>query len=199
MPRCPSCFTPLTRVEQDDIKSAICGNCFGTWINSAALTRRARLDTQNASQTDDAPAAANQPSPSPTDPDSPQPPSLIDLAEVVQTSNSTQMLRCAQCEKPMEKDRFHPMIPVQVDRCRPCGYLWLDAGEMALLRRLYSELMTSTDPEIVRRRDRVGATAAEWQGRQLSQQQAQSTSYDSGTNDAFDLLGFLLAAAIDSL
>src|SRR4051794_16667415 len=107
MPRCPSCFTPLTRVEESDIKSAICGNCFGTWINSSALLRRAHLD------------AETEPSASQTSSSA----SLMDLAEVVQASNSAQMLRCAQCEKPMEKDRFHPMIPVQVDRCRRCGYL----------------------------------------------------------------------------
>jgi Zn-finger nucleic acid-binding protein len=105
------------------------------------------------------------------------------------------MLRCAECEKPMVKDRFHPMIPVDVDRCKACGYLWLDAGEMMLVRRLYAELMSSNDPEITRRRDKVAAVAAQWQGRRISVQEAQRALREEervSSADVFDLLAYLV-------
>jgi Zn-finger nucleic acid-binding protein len=181
MPRCPSCFTPLTRVVENEIKSAVCPNCFGTWLNAGALLRKAQGDAR---------AFAGG---TPTSDE----PSLTDLAEIVQTSDSRDVLRCGECEKPMSKERFHPMIPVQVDRCHRCNTIWLDAGELPLIRRLYAELMNSTDPEIQRRRDKVGSVAAQLQGRKFAQQEAkQNLERDHDNESAFDLLEHLLDSVI---
>jgi Zn-finger nucleic acid-binding protein len=123
--------------------------------------------------------------------------SLEDLAEVVQTSDSRQVLHCAECGKPMVKERFHPMIPVVVDRCRACGYIWLDAGELPLLRRLYVELMTSDDPEICRRREKVAIITEQWENRKDTLLDPAPSGMPSGAFDigeAFDLLGYLLRA-----
>jgi len=205
MPRCPACFTPLTRVLEDDIKSAVCGNCFGTWIDEAALMRRTRMDAGAAgsaqlgggaasgvvSSSKGAGAAGGADSV----------PELAELAEIVQTSNSKGMLRCATCEKPMQKEHFHPMIPVEVDRCRACRCVFLDAGELALVRRLHAELMTSDDPEIQRRRDKVAAVAMQWQQRKFDILEARDRLIDRPTyrhsadsDDVFVLLGYLLRA-----
>jgi Zn-finger nucleic acid-binding protein len=170
MPRCPSCFAPMTRVEEDAIRSHSCPHCFGTWISNIALLRRVRLDAQAFHDT--------------AEPKS----SLADLAEIVAASDSRQALRCPQCEKPMLKDRYHPMIPVQIDRCKACGYVWLDAGECSLIRRLYVELMTSDDPEIVRRRDKLATAMAAWEGKRA----AQAFGPDDTFDDGFDPLGYLL-------
>src|SRR5215216_6759362 len=99
MPRCPSCFAPLTRVEEEQIKSAVCANCFGTWINSVALLRRTKMDVQAVFSENGATGSAA----------AIQSASLSELAEMVQASDSKQQLRCPQCEKFMHKDRFHPM------------------------------------------------------------------------------------------
>jgi Zn-finger nucleic acid-binding protein len=171
MPRCPNCFSPMTRVEQDGIKSVSCPNCFGTWIADIALLRRVRLDAA-------APAGASS---------SPQI-SLADLAEIVSASDSKEPQRCPQCEKPMIKDRYHPMIPVQIDRCKPCGYVWLDTGEFSLIRQLYIELMTSDDPEIVRRRDKVAAALSAWDARHVGP----TLGPDEFFADGFDPLSYLL-------
>jgi len=63
------------------------------------------------------------------------------------------------------KGRFHQMIPIQIDRCKPCDSLWLDTGEYALIRRLYVELWTSTDPRIVELREKVASVQAAWDQR----------------------------------
>jgi Zn-finger nucleic acid-binding protein len=192
MPRCPSCFTPLTRVEEANIHSAVCGNCFGTWIDAGQLMRRAQLDIRLAKD-DELPSSPSAAQPAGGPPTTP----LEELAQIVQESNSRDMLRCAACEKPMVKGRFHPMIPVEVDRCLKCGYIWLDAGEMSLVRRLYAELMTTQDPEVARRRDKVAAVAAEWHAHRQSVRDAQQAVRDvsrnfTRSNDAFDLLAYLL-------
>jgi Zn-finger nucleic acid-binding protein len=172
MPRCPNCFSPMTRVEQDGIKSISCPSCFGTWIADIALLRRVRLNA--------APAAADAP-PAPAT-------ALVDLAEIVSASDSKEPLRCPQCEKPMIKDRYHPMIPVQIDRCKPCGYAWLDTGELSLVRQLYTELMTSDDPEIVRRREQVATALSAWDSRRAGQ----TFGPDDSFADGFDTLAYFL-------
>jgi Zn-finger nucleic acid-binding protein len=182
MPRCPSCFTALTRVEEDTLKWSACQNCFGNLISYIALCRRTHLDVERDSTSLDATA------------------SLADLAEVVAASNSTRPLRCPQCEKAMAKDRYHPMIPITIDRCKPCGLIWLDAGELTLLRRLYRELMTSDDPEILRRREKLAGLNAQINAEKAAMLEpgallaSAPAGADSGPDigDAFNLLTYFL-------
>lgn len=139
MPRCPSCRTPMTRVETDGLQKCTCSNCFGTWINTSALLRYTRREAQEAAE-------------NPGESDST---SLADLAAVVVESNTTAELRCPDCQRPMEKEKWHPMIPVEVDKCQRCRGVWLDVGELPLLRRLFEELQNSEDPEVVRLREKI--------------------------------------------
>jgi Zn-finger nucleic acid-binding protein len=166
MPRCPSCFTPLTRVEENAIQSFTCSNCFGTWIGNLSLMRRTRAEAAAEAAPTSSP---DGPPPIPTAP----PATLEDLIETVQASDTKKVLRCAQCEKEMAKERFHPMIPVNVDHCQKCDWFWLDAGELALLERLYAELMNSNDPEIVRRREKVAAAMGAWDRRPTATEEAE--------------------------
>jgi Zn-finger nucleic acid-binding protein len=162
----------MTRVEEDGIKSVSCPDCFGTWISNIALLRRVRLDAEVSAAGNNANAGT----------------SLADLAEIVSSADSKEPLRCPQCEKPMLKDRYHPMIPVQIDRCKPCGYVWLDTGEFSLIRQLYVELTTSDDPEIVRRRDKLAAALSAWDARRAEQTFGPDDAFDDG----FDPLTYLL-------
>jgi Zn-finger nucleic acid-binding protein len=89
---------------------------------------------------------------------SPSPETNSDLGKMLEkatSSNSHGSLYCPDCHLEMAKDRFHPMIPVELDRCGKCGYVWLDAGEQALLLRLYRELATTKDGEVSIRRDKL--------------------------------------------
>jgi Zn-finger nucleic acid-binding protein len=160
----------MTRVEQAGIKSCSCPNCFGNWMTSIALTRTVRL-------------AAEQPEDGV---------SIPDLAETVNASDTKKKLRCPQCEKEMLKDKFHPMIPVGIDRCRGCNMIWLDAGELALLRALYRELITSDDPEIVRRREKVATILMQWEGRERAVDEAARQVDTITSADDFNLLSYLL-------
>lgn len=149
MPRCPTCYVPMTRTEEDGIRAHVCGSCFGTWISGVAMLRRARLDAERQKDGVDTTL-----------------PALGDLVDVVAESNNKKSQRCPECEKPMNKDRFQQMIPVMIDRCRRCDRLWLDTGEYNLVRRLYVEMMLSEDPQIVRLREKVGRVGAAWEGRE---------------------------------
>jgi Zn-finger nucleic acid-binding protein len=178
MPRCPSCFVPMTRTEEDAIRAHVCPNCFGTWITSVAMLRRVRLDV----------AAAKERSPqNPTD-DSKLPP-LSDLVGIVAEANNKKPQRCPECERPMLKDRFQQMIPVTIDRCKPCNSIWLDTGEYNLIRRLYVEMILSEDPRIVQLREKIGSVGAQWEAR--------STLSDSLSNNT--PAGFTLSVLVNLL
>jgi Zn-finger nucleic acid-binding protein len=184
MPRCPVCFLPLTRVEEDGIKRAVCSQCRGTWIERGALMRRTQLDVKEKAASDGHEQLGIF---------------ARSIAELLACINSREdELRCFSCEKPLSKEKFHPMIAVSVDRCPRCFHLWLDEGEFILVRRLYAELITSTDPEVTRRRDKVGAVAAEWLNRQQEVQAAKETleQLNTGRVDigggGFDLLQYLI-------
>jgi Zn-finger nucleic acid-binding protein len=137
MPQCPLCHVSMVPVEESGVTAASCPNCRGTWISGKALERRARMEGWAIPGT------------------VPNFPALPDLADTVTHSNTTAPLTCPDCRQVMTKDRFHPMIPVQIDRCDACGYIWLDAGELDLLLRLYRELTTANDDQIAAKRQRI--------------------------------------------
>jgi len=124
---------------------------------------------------------------------------LQDLAEISTASNTTAALHCPQCDRVMAKERFQQMIPIPLDFCRACDFVWLDAGERALVHRLYQELMTSTDPEIVSRREKVGTVLVQWQAHEA--QTDENLRYAQrelrmGVDHPFDLLTYLLRDTI---
>ena len=63
----------------------------------------------------------------------------------------------------MHKDWLHPMIPIDLDRCKRCDGVWLDVGKKPLLIRLWAELQTSTDPKVISIRDKVAFNALAWE------------------------------------
>ncbi len=139
MPRCPCCNKLMTRVIQENVRMSTCPECFGTWIDRVALMHLTRTPV---------PLAA----------DGSSDPSLQELAAIVVESNTTERLHCPVCPVDLVKERYHPLIPVDINRCPRCAGVWLDVGELPLLRRLFTELLTSMDPEVVALRDKVGTT-----------------------------------------
>ena len=151
----------MTRVEEEGVPSCICQQCFGRWIAETAMHRRTRLDvqqTQGGSGGEGGSDLMRQP--------------LEELAEIAATADSKTPLRCPTCEKPMLKDRFHQMIPVLIDRCKQCRSMWLDTGEYLLIRRLYVELVISTDPRVVTLREKIAGARLEWDAHERALAQA---------------------------
>ena len=171
MPRCPACFSPMTRVEDSGVKLHTCPNCFGHWIQKVALLRLCRqLATEAQGRSpDEALAAQNQ---------------IADLAAIVVESNCPKTRRCNVCSTDMLKDKIHPMIPVNMDRCPKCDALWLDVGEFSLIKKLFVELQNSTDPEVLARRDKLALAMLQWEGRTRGVQAAedQSSALAEGVN-----------------
>jgi Zn-finger nucleic acid-binding protein len=169
----------MTRIENEGLHYCSCSSCFGVWIDEIALKRQLALDRRDQPQ-------------SPASPDQPEA-SLADLAAVVAESDSRQPLRCPACSKPMVKDRYHPMIPVNIDRCRLCHSIWLDAGEFNLLRRLYRELAASDDPKIVALREKIASVDAQWQGRPTATDNAAQALNEIGD------VGYVLTSLVEIL
>ena len=134
MPRCPGCFVILAISTYGGVKVRTCNSCFGTWISRVSLMHIVRAV--------EPPEAG------------PDTPSLKDLAALVIEGHNKRPFPCPECRQQMIMDRLHPMIPVDMQFCGKCSYVWLDVGKLAMTQRLYHELTNSTDPKIIEIRDR---------------------------------------------
>jgi Zn-finger nucleic acid-binding protein len=184
----------MTRVEEvvggATLRSHVCQQCFGVWIPHVALLRRANIDAARAH------AHLGEAAPDHAEPGTPPAPSgdaaiaasIEDLAAVVAETDSKKELRCPSCGKMLQKDRFHPLIPVTIDRCKPCGCSWLDAGEMPMIRRLYAELMASDDPKVMRLRERVSGLRGFERSAKLPPDPSSATAFPDTLEMLFDLL-----------
>jgi Zn-finger nucleic acid-binding protein len=143
MPRCPSCNTLTTRVQEDGVNLQHCDGCHGNWVGHVQLSRLVRMPVTGD--------AGKQP--------------LAELAALVSESNSKKVLRCPECRVEMGKSRFHSMVPLTLDNCPKCRGHWLDAGELNLLRRLYYEMLNSTDPELIEMREKLAQANLDWEMR----------------------------------
>lgn len=110
---CPRCSTPLTRIRIGGISTDICEHCGGVWLDRLELPRFAQAD------------------------------SAFGDALVTHLSQFTVALidhsirpRCPHHPSTvMLRRAFSRSIPVQIDECPDCGGVWLDAGELAQIRR----------------------------------------------------------------
>lgn len=144
MPRCPSCFTLMSRVQEPQYHYCTCSNCFGNWSPKPNLLHWVMAD----------------PTPSETSADEP---SLKDLAALVAESDSKKPFQCPECRQTLRIGRLHLMIPINVQECIKCGCVWTDVGKRPLIKKLFHAMKTSTDPRIVSLRERcarVEATSA---------------------------------------
>ncbi|MDA8375507.1 MAG: zf-TFIIB domain-containing protein [Planctomycetia bacterium] len=134
MPRCPGCFVPLTISNYGGVTVKTCNSCFGTWISRVSLMHLVR--------------AADPPDAGPNAP------SLQDLAALVIEGHNKRPFPCPECRRSMTMDRLHPMLPIEMQFCHKCSYVWLDVGKLAMSQRLYHALISSTNPKIIEIRER---------------------------------------------
>ena len=177
MPRCPACFSPMTRITEDAVKSCTCPNCFGTWIQKIALLHSVRkLAADSAERTPEQIAADRQ--------------DIAELAATVVESNNTKPLRCNVCSAAMVKEKFHPMIPVIMDHCLKCDGIWLDVGEFSMIKKLWVELQTTTDPDLIDKRDKLAMAHLQWEQHKEGFQSTAQTLANVG--QGLNILTFLL-------
>jgi uncharacterized protein len=110
---CPRCSTPLTRLRIGGTDTDLCESCGGVWLDRTELSRF-------------------------KDPDSALGDALVArLRQVPATLVDHQArLRCPRHSGVvMLRHAFSRTIPIQIDECPECGGFWLDAGELAQIRR----------------------------------------------------------------
>lgn len=123
----------MTDVMKSDVHVKTCSDCFGVWISRQGLLHLVRM---------------------PSDDDQAQQASLQDLASVATESDTLRAMACPECNAKMRIDRLHPIIPVSLQFCDKCQYVWMDVGKLPLIQRLYTEFQKSTDPKIVEIREK---------------------------------------------
>ena len=110
---CPRCSTPLTPLRVGGTSTDICEHCGGLWLDRLELSRFEDPDSVFG----DALVAHLSRIPA----------ALVDHAA---------RLRCPRHPGAvMLRRAFSRKIPIQIDECPECGGLWLDAGELAQIRR----------------------------------------------------------------
>ncbi len=113
--KCPACGNELTPIEIDEIVVDACaGGCGGLWFDQLEL-RKFDNPREKSGET------------------------LLEIARdpAVEVDRSGRM-ECPRCEGiVMLQHYFSPLRQVEVNECPACAGIWLDPGELALIRDQY--------------------------------------------------------------
>lgn len=131
---CPLCKIPTMPKDESGLMETSCPQCHGIWVTRLALRGIMAHELSNSLYADE---------------------SVADLTVAVAQSDTTKTLYCPDCHVALVKDRIHPLIPVQVDACPKCDYVWFDPSEQMLFLRHYRELMKTDDPQLADQRDKL--------------------------------------------
>jgi Zn-finger nucleic acid-binding protein len=110
---CPRCSAQLSSLRIGGISTDICETCGGLWLDRLELSRF-------------------------EDPDSVLGDALVAHLSQIPTALIDHAARLHCPRHPgvvMLRRAFSRTIPIQIDECPECGGLWLDAGELAQIRR----------------------------------------------------------------
>lgn len=112
--RCPrSTSIPLWKLRVGGIDTDVCEDCGGLWLDRLEL---ARFEDPASAFGDALAAHLSQ-----------FPPALIDHSV---------RLRCPHHpDVVMRRRKYSAAVPVDIDECPQCGGIWLDADELAQIRR----------------------------------------------------------------
>ena len=104
MPRCPACSELLFRRKIESVEVDGCPGCGGAWLDKGELHALAK---------------------------SPEALRKLDRTFVPGAQAMAPQHRglCPRCEQPLVQMEFEQFRGVRLDRCKPCGGLWLDHGE----------------------------------------------------------------------
>jgi Zn-finger nucleic acid-binding protein len=115
--QCPACFNPLSEMQVGSLTVDVCeGGCGGIWFDAFELQRA-----------DDPKETAGE--------------AMLHISRdpTIQV-DLTRKRACPRCEGiKLKKHFFSAKRRVEVDECPNCGGYWLDAGELAQIRRERAE------------------------------------------------------------
>ena len=108
---CPSCGNILSKIMLSDIVIDVCqGGCAGIWFNKNEITKFDEKREKDGEV-------------------------LIKLKKNPDIKIDTAKDRiCPACDIKLTKHLFGDKQEVEIDECEKCGGLWLDSGELALIR-----------------------------------------------------------------
>jgi uncharacterized protein len=110
--KCPACFNELMPLQLQNLTLDVCqGGCGGIWFDAFELQK---VDEQD--ETAGEPLLSIQ----------------RDQHLVVDHTRKRQCPRCADMK--LQRHFYSAARRVEVDECPSCGGLWLDGGELALIR-----------------------------------------------------------------
>ena len=110
---CPRCSAPLSRVLIGGVGVDICESCGGLWLDRLELARFEEPDSVLGEAL------------------------LAHLSQFpVEIVDRSVRLRCPRHPAVvMMRRAFSRSVPTEIDECPECGGLWLDADELARIRR----------------------------------------------------------------
>ena len=108
---CPKCKGELSEIDSSEgITLDFCGSCKGLWFDAGEVAEYFEL-SEDVPELDKARATA----------------SLLDW-------------QCPKCSGAVEELLYTALHDLKVDRCRACGGIWLDHGEVPNLHQLSAQL-----------------------------------------------------------
>lgn len=181
---CPRCGTGMARVEYEQVRIRRCPACSGVVIRDrefskvlarreisflpveieaagrlARTTRAPEPDPGTTRTRDDSPPATRTaPDPEPRPPAANAGPAKRPVRTplpTVDVVDPSPRLPCPDCGRPMDREFFNLVYRIPIDRCRPCGLAYLDAGELEAFQAVYEGV---AHPVTAARRARAGTT-----------------------------------------
>src|SRR3954452_19972414 len=111
MSTCPRCHSPLKDADYEGVRVATCAGCDGHWMGAEQLKQI--VDTrENLWEAEALEAWREMP------------------AHRVPLHRESGALGCPACGEPMEAYNYAADTGIILDRCRRCGGIWLDGGEL---------------------------------------------------------------------
>lgn len=115
--KCPRCAAALARVRIGGVDTDVCEQCGGLWLDRNEL---ARFDRPEAAFGDALVAHLQQ-----------FPAALLDHSV---------RLRCPHhLDAVLSRRPYSSRVRVEMDQCPQCGGIWLDADELAHIRRMLAD------------------------------------------------------------
>ena len=111
MNTCPRCQAALAPVEYEGVRVEACGRCNGHWLGRPQL--KEIVDTREKTWGRDELAARRRPQ-----------------LQGVPLDRLREALPCPACGQAMETFDYAGDSGILLDRCRGCGGIWLDGGEL---------------------------------------------------------------------
>ena len=114
---CPRCKLLLQEDEYEGYSVEFCGNCWGYWLSSNTLEQILEDHRYHFSKQERKTALQV----------------MATQGDVDREGHEREPIACPACLKTMQRRRYFPECPVEIDQCAEHG-VWLDTGELKELQ-----------------------------------------------------------------